>query len=49
MIQKNKKDQIDSMLELLDNISNKQRADIYKRKYLEQKKILDQIKPMVGL
>ena len=49
MIQKNKKDQINSLIELLDNISNKQRADIYKRKYLEQKKILDQIKPMVGL
>ena len=49
MIQKNKKEQISSLIELLDNISNKQRADIYKRKYLEQKKILDQIKPMVGL
>ena len=49
MIQKNKKEQINSLIELLDNIANKQRADIYKRKYLEQKKILDQIKPMVGL
>tara|TARA_Y100001954_G_C15570294_1_gene483151 strand:- start:570 stop:716 length:147 start_codon:yes stop_codon:yes gene_type:complete len=45
----NRKEQIKPMLELLESMANKQRAEIYKQKYLKQKRILDKLKLMMGI
>jgi len=43
------KEQIQPMLDLLDGIAKKQRENSYKAKYYKQKKILDSIKPILGI
>ena len=43
---KNKYKQI---IEKLDDISNKQKADIYQRKYLKEKQLNNKIRKIVGL
>ena len=47
--QKPNKEKVDALLSYLDSISNKQKADIYKRKYLRTKKTLDAVSKELGL
>lgn len=37
------------LVKFLDDLGNKQRADIYKRKYLQEKELNNKIRKVVGL
>ena len=47
--QKPNKEKVDALLNYLDSISNKYKADIYKQKYLKTKRTLDAVAKHLGL